>query len=108
MTRNSTDNIKINRATTTSKQKWEEKQFYRYYKQQIEKISHEMTWTYLKKGNFKRETESLLIAAQNNALRTNYVKAIIDKMQKNSKSRLCGNRDEMIDHRISKRSKLAQ
>ena len=24
-------------------------------------------------GNFKRETESLLIAAQNNALRTNYV-----------------------------------
>ena len=26
-------------------------------------------WTWLRKGNFKRETEFLLIAAQNNALK---------------------------------------
>ena len=37
------------------------------------------------KGNFKRETESLLIAAQNNAIRTNHIKARIDKTQQNSK-----------------------
>ena len=29
--------------------------------------------------NLKRETESLLIAAQNNAIRTNYIKEKIDK-----------------------------
>ena len=35
-----------------------------------------------------RETESLLIAAQNSAIRTNHIKARIDKTQQNSKCRL--------------------
>ena len=30
----------------------------------------EKTWTWLRKENLKRETESLLITAQNNAIRT--------------------------------------
>ena len=47
---------------------------------------------WLRKGNLKRETESLLIAAQNNTIRTNHIKARIDKMQQNSKCRLCGDR----------------
>ena len=44
-------------------------------KRLINNISHEKTWTWLRKGNFKRETESLQIAAQNNAVRTNHIKA---------------------------------
>ena len=32
-----------------------------------------------KKGNFNRETESFLIVAQNNAVRTNNMKPKIDK-----------------------------
>ena len=70
--------------------------------------SHEKTWTWLKKGNFKRETEFLLIAAQNNAIRTNQIKARIAKTHPNSKRRLCGDRDETINHIISECSKLAQ
>ena len=61
-----------------------------------------------RKGNFKRETESLPIATQNNAIRTNHIKARIDKTQQNSKWRLCGDRDETIYHIISECSKLAQ
>ena len=64
--------------------------------------------TWLKKGNFKRETEFLLIIAQNNAIRTNHIKARIDKTQENSKCRLCGERDETINHIISECSILAQ
>ena len=60
-----------------------------------------------RKGNFKREKESLLITAQNNAVRTNHIKARIDKTQQNSKCRLCGDRDEAINHIISECSKLA-
>ena len=60
-----------------------------------------------KKGNFKRETEPLLIAAQNNAITTNHIKARIDKVQQNSKCRLCGDKDETINH-ISECSKLVQ
>ena len=94
--------------TKTRKQKWEGKQLHGRFKRLIDNISHDKTWTWLRKGNFKRETESLLIAAQNNAVRTNHIKAKIDKAQQNSKCRLCGDRDETINHIISECSKLAQ
>ena len=74
-----------NTMTITRKQKWEGKQLYGRFKRLIINISHDKTWTWLKKGNFKRETESLLIAAQDSAIRTNHIKARIDKTQQNSK-----------------------
>ena len=55
-----------------------------------------------KKGNLKRETESLLIATQNNGIRTNHIKARIDKTQQNSRWKSCDDRDEMIYHIICK------
>ena len=105
-TENDTDNTRTNRTTITRKHKWEEIQLYGRFKRLISNISHEKTW--LRKGNLKRETESLLIAAQNNAIRTNHINARIDKTQQNSKCRLCGDRDEMINHIISECSKLVQ
>ena len=54
-----------------------------------------------KKRKLKNETESLLVAAQNNTIRTNYVQERIDKVQQNSRSKLCGNRGETINHIIS-------
>ena len=84
------------------KTKWEEKQFYERFKRLISNISHEKTWTWLRKRNLKRETESLLIAAPNNTIRT--IKA---RTQQNSKCRLCGDKDETINHIISECSKLA-
>ena len=84
------------------------KLLYGHFKRLINNISHEKTWTWLRKGNFKKETESLLIAAQNNVIRTNHIKVRIDKMQQNSKCRLYGDQDETINHIISKCSKLAQ
>ena len=106
--RNDTDNTIDDRMTTTRKQKWEGKQLYGRFKRLINNISHQKTWTCLRKGNLKRETESLLIAAQDNVKRTNHIKARIDKTQQNSKCRLCGDRDETISHIISECSKLAQ
>ena len=54
------------------------------------------------------ETESLLRAAQNNAIRTNHIKARINKTQQNIKCRLCSDRHETINYIISECSKLAQ
>ena len=106
-TRNETENTMNNRMTITWKQKWEGKQHYGRFKRQINNILHDKTWTLLRNGIFK-ETESLLIAAQDSAIRTNHIKARIDKTQQNSKCRLCGDRDETINHIISECSKLAQ
>ena len=60
-----------------------------------------------RKGKPKIETESLLIAVQNKAIRTNHIKARIDKTQQNSRCRLCGEREETINHIISECSKLS-
>ena len=106
--KNNTDNMVTNRMTITRKQKREEKQLYGRFKRLINDITHEKTWTWIKKGNFKRETESLLIAAQKNAMRSNQIKARIDKTQQNSKCRLNSDRDETMNHIISECSKLAQ
>ena len=61
--RNNTDNTSINRRKITRKQKWEEKQLYRHFKQQKAK-------SHTRKPEDGLEREFLLIAAQNNAIRT--------------------------------------
>ena len=106
--RNDMDHTINERMTPTTKQKWEGKQLYGRFKFLINNISHQKTWTWLRKGNLKRETESFQIAAQDNAIRTNYIKARIAKTQQNSKCRLCCDRDETINHIISECRKLAQ
>ena len=106
--RNHTDNTMDNSMTITRKQKWEGKQLCGRFKQLINNISHDKTWTWLRKGNFKRVTESLRISALNNAVRTNHIKARIDKTQQKSKCRQCGDRDKAINHIISECSKLMQ
>ena len=58
------------------------------------------------KVNLKRETETLVIATQNNATGTNNIKTRTHKTQKNSICRLCGDRHEMIKHIIRECSKL--
>ena len=77
---NSRCNIWTNRKTTkTRKQIWEEKQLYGHFERQIEEVAHEKTQTWLRKENLKRETESLIIAAQKNVITINYIKSKIDK-----------------------------
>ena len=93
--------------TITKRQKLEEKQLHRRFKRLIN-ISYEKTRTWLRKGNLKRHTESILIVIQNNSIRTNQIKVRIEKTQQNRKYRLYGDRDETINHIISKCGKLAQ
>ena len=107
-TRSNTDDTRPNRTEITRKQKWEEKQLHRRFKRLTSEIAHKKTWTWIRKENLKRETESLLIAVQNNAIKNNHIKSRIDKMQQNSKCRLCDDKDETINHIISECSKLVE
>ena len=100
--------MRNNWTTITRKQKLGKKQLYGRFKRLISNISHEKIWTWLRKGNFKRETSSLLTAAPKKAIRTNHIKVIIDKTQQNSKCKISGEREENIKHIINECSKLAQ
>ena len=75
---------------------------------QTEEICSERTWNWLKQGILKKETEGLILAAQDQALRTNVIKAKIDKSQEISLCRLCGKWDETVSHIVSECEKLAQ
>ena len=68
----------------------------------------EKSWPWLRNGNLKRETESLLSAAQEQALNTNSVRKIYHKDVSN-KCRLCGTHDvENVLQIVSGCSMLAQ
>ncbi|KAJ7344837.1 hypothetical protein JRQ81_000787 [Phrynocephalus forsythii] len=43
------------------------------------KVDEEKTWLWLTNGTLKKETEALIFAAQEQAIRTNAVKARIEK-----------------------------
>ena len=56
----------------------------------------------------KRETESFIVAAQNQSKRTNLLKAKIDKSHQDSLWTVCRKVNESKDHVVSGCSKLAQ
>ena len=66
------------------------------------------TWKWLTNGELKKETEGFIIAAQDQALRTNAIKTKIDKTANDSKCRLCKEKEETVDHLVSTCSKIAQ
>ena len=89
-------------------QDWKEKALHGEYLRQTKEVRSEQTWVWLQNGDLKREIESLIVAAQNQSIRTNLVKAKIDKSQKDTLCRLCKKADESIDHVVSGCSKFAQ
>ena len=91
------------------KKKWRGKAMYgQWLREMPEKIDQTKTWQWLSKGDLKVGTEALLCAAQEQALRTNYIKHRIDKVKDSPLCRLCGKRGETVQHIISECEKLAQ
>ena len=96
------------RKRTERKENWKEKTLHGKFLRQTDAITGEDRWLWLKQGNLKGETESLILAAQEQAVRTNVIKAKIDNTQEQSKCRMCGEKDETVNHLISECSKMAQ
>ena len=87
---------------------WKEKALHGQHLRQTENIASRDSWIWLTKGNLKKETEGLLMAAQDQALRTNLIKAKIDKSHDDPKCRMCKEGDESVTHIISQCKRLAQ
>ena len=84
------------------------KKLYGQFFNQIEDVAGEEKCIWLRDGSIKRETESLIMAPQEKAIRTNVIKAKIDKTQAESKCRLCGKVDETVRHIVCECPMLAQ
>ena len=75
---------------------------------QIEEVAGEEKRLSVRNGSIKRETESLIMEAQEQVIRTNAIKAKIDRTQAESKCRLCGKVDETVRHIVCECPMLAQ
>ena len=88
---------------------WKEKALHGAFVQQISDEAGEESWRWLIRNGFlKKETEGLILAAQEQALRTNSIKYSRDKSSETILCRLCGDATETVRHIVSEGKKLAQ
>ena len=87
---------------------WHEGKLQGQFVQKSKNIAHEFSGKWIRNGFLKKETEGMLFAAQEQALRTNAIKAKIDKQPVSPNCRLCGTTSETVMHLVSGCSKLAQ
>ena len=81
---------------------------HRQFLRQAIDIADDISCAWLRGGTLKWETESLITAAQDHCVCTNYIKARKDKTQENSLCRICGQNEETVMHIICECTKLAQ
>jgi hypothetical protein len=72
-----------------------------------DQIAIPLTYSWLKRAHLKAPTEALILAAQDQAINTNYHAAKIHKTQQHTRCRLCKAKDETIQHIVSGCSFLA-
>ena len=90
-------------------QRWKNKKMYGQFCRDVTtKTDKDKRWVWLKKSDLKPETEALICVAQEQALRTNYIKHKIDHTREDDKCRMCGQKGETVWHITSECEKLAQ
>ena len=75
---------------------------------QTKEFSDTEWWRWLREGELKKETDGLIMAAQTQSLRTNVVKAKIDKSTSDATCRVCKQAEETVDHILNGCSRFAQ
>jgi hypothetical protein len=85
------------------KEKWEEKRMHGQFPRSLDEklVDKEQSYRWLKFGDIKEDTESTIVAAEDQAISTNYFKRKILKEEIESRCRLCKEYEETIDHLTS-------
>ena len=94
------------RRKKEKEEEWRKKALQGQFVTRIE--ASEDTWGWLKTGKLKKETEGMILAAQDQALPTRHRKIRIEKQSGDPKCRLCGEREETVMHVLSECKKIAQ
>lgn len=89
-------------------EEYESKALHGQFQKVIEKVKGSKSWEWLKKGYLKKETESTIIAAQDQALCTRNMRKTVYGENVDSTCRVCGSADETVAHIVSECQKLAQ
>jgi len=86
-----------------TKERWHRKRMHGQLPRNLDEklVDIEQSYRWLKSGDIKGETESTIVAAQDQAISTNYFKNKILKEEIESKRWLCKQYEETIDHLTS-------
>ena len=90
------------------KNEWTAKILHEQFARDTEDNDKNKTWRWMIKGDLKGCTETLICSAQEQSIRTNYIKYNIDKTAESPLYRMCGTRNETISHIVSECGKLTQ
>jgi hypothetical protein len=103
--RHITENMKCDTENNNNNNnnKWKNKVMHGQYIRNIDRqlISEEDRFLWLSKGDLKAETDSEIVAAQDQPIKTKYYATKLLNTETDSKCRLCQQFDETIDHIIS-------
>ena len=91
------------------KQNCHEKKMYgQFIREMPKKVDKDKSWQWLSKSDLKIRTEAMLCAAQEQTVRTSYVKHHIDKTSESPLCKLCGKKGENVQHLVSGCEKIDQ
>ena len=111
------EGLPLNEKILTQKQLKEKKELKRaegwrnrplngHFLRQTEEIRDDAAWDWLRKGNLKKATEGMITAAQVQPLRTNAIKAKVEKQNLSALCRMCGEKDESMGQMLGECGKL--
>ena len=80
---------------------WQKKPLHGRFLRCTEEVASSNTWEWLRRGELKKETEGLITAAQDQSLRTNVMKARIEKSDVSPMCRMCNAAEETVFHIVS-------
>jgi len=86
-----------------TKERWQGKRMHGQLPRNLDEkvVDTEQSYRWLKSDDIKGETERTMVAAQDQAISTNYFKNKIWKEETESKCRLCKQHEGTIDHLTS-------
>ena len=106
------ENNKCGRSTEElhkeHRDKYEGKSLHGQFSKAAEEVRSKRSWEWLKKGYLKKETESTIVAAQDQALCTRNLRNVVYGENVESICRVCGVANEAVAHIVSEFSKLAK
>jgi hypothetical protein len=89
-------------------QEWKNKALHGQYTKIADRTDAKKTYKWIRNGYMKKETEGLLMAAQDQALPTRWKKVHIEKQGGTAMCRMCNEREETVFHILSECPKMAQ
>lgn len=90
------------RVTEKRMRDWRAKTFHgQFNRRTADLVDAEQSVRWITDGHLKKHTESLLMAAQEQSLRTRYIKWAVDKSTDDPKCRWCGKANESVQHLVA-------